>query len=73
MLRVGFSGTATYRLMPMIVQAARKHMPGLRLNVQGEMLTPEMEIALEEQRVDVAVLATADPVQPAEPEVPGEG
>ncbi|KAA0976088.1 LysR substrate-binding domain-containing protein [Paeniglutamicibacter gangotriensis] len=55
-LRVGFSGTATYRLMPMIVQAARVHMPGLRLNVQGEMLTPEMEIALEEQRVDVAVL-----------------
>ena len=55
-LRVGVSGTATYRLMPMIVQAARVHMPGLRLSVQGEMLTPEMEIALEEQRVDVAVL-----------------
>ncbi len=55
-LRVGFSGTATYRLMPTIVQAARRHMPGLRLNVQGEMLTPEMENALEEQRVDVAVL-----------------
>lgn len=55
-LRVGVSGTATYRLMPMIVQSARLHMPGLRLSVQGEMLTPEMEIALEEQRVDVAVL-----------------
>ncbi|MFJ6416354.1 LysR substrate-binding domain-containing protein [Paeniglutamicibacter sp. NPDC091659] len=55
-LRVGVSGTATYRLMPTIVQAARVHMPGLRLSVQGEMLTPEMEIALEEQRVDVAVL-----------------
>lgn len=55
-LRVGVSGTATYRLMPTIVQLARKHMPGLRLSVHGEMLTPEMEIALEEQRVDVAVL-----------------
>lgn len=55
-LRVAFSGTATYRLMPTIVQAARRNMPGLRLSVQGEMLTPEMEIALEEQRVDVAVL-----------------
>ncbi|MHA7175270.1 LysR substrate-binding domain-containing protein [Arthrobacter sp. Sr24] len=55
-LRIGVSGTATYRLMPVIVQAARIHMPGLRLSVHGEMLTPEMEIALEEQRVDVAVL-----------------
>ncbi|NVM97303.1 LysR family transcriptional regulator [Arthrobacter sp. SDTb3-6] len=55
-LRVGVSGTATYRLMPLIVQSARQYMPGLRLSVHGEMLTPEMEIALEEQRVDVAVL-----------------
>lgn len=55
-LRVGVSGTATYRLMPQIVQSARIHMPGLRLNVQGEMLTPQMEIALEEEKVDVAVL-----------------
>lgn len=55
-LRIGVSGTATYRLMPRIVQAARVDMPGLRLNVQGEMLTPQMEIALEEERLDVAIL-----------------
>ena len=55
-LRIGVSGTATYRLMPQIVQAARIHMPGLRLNVQGEMLTPQMEIALEDETVDIAVL-----------------
>ncbi|MBM6622317.1 LysR family transcriptional regulator [Micrococcaceae bacterium RIT802] len=55
-LRVGFTGTATYRLMPGIVAAARRDMPGLQLNVQGEMLTPEMEEALVEGRLDVAVL-----------------
>ncbi|WP_372698292.1 LysR substrate-binding domain-containing protein [Arthrobacter sp. JSM 101049] len=55
-LRVGFTGTATYRLMPGIVASARERMPGLQLNVQGEMLTPEMEEALVEGRLDVAVL-----------------
>jgi DNA-binding transcriptional LysR family regulator len=55
-LRVGFTGTATYRLMPVIVQAARRTLPGLRITVQGEMLTPQMETALEEGRLDAAVL-----------------
>ncbi|MGJ9403466.1 LysR substrate-binding domain-containing protein [Arthrobacter sp. KK5.5] len=55
-IRVGFAGSATYRLMPRIVEAARRGMPGLRLKVQGEMLTPQMEEALEEGRIDVAVL-----------------
>jgi len=55
-IRVGFTGTATYRLMPSIVQAARRSAPGLRITVQGEMLTPQMESALEEGRLDVAVL-----------------
>jgi DNA-binding transcriptional LysR family regulator len=55
-LRVGFTGTATYRLMPAVVQAARRALPGLRITVQGEMLTPQMEAALEEGRLDVAVL-----------------
>jgi DNA-binding transcriptional LysR family regulator len=55
-IRVGFTGTATYRLLPSIVQAARRTLPGLRITVQGEMLTPQMEAALEEGRLDVAVL-----------------
>jgi DNA-binding transcriptional LysR family regulator len=55
-IRVGFTGTATYRLMPGIVQAARRTLPGLRITVQGEMLTPQMEAALEEGLLDVAVL-----------------
>lgn len=55
-LRVGFTGTATYRLMPIIVQSASRSLPGLRLTVQGELLTQHMETALEEGRLDVAVL-----------------
>jgi DNA-binding transcriptional LysR family regulator len=55
-LRVGFTGTATYRLMPIIVQSASRSLPGLRITVQGEMLTPQMETDLEEGRLDVAVL-----------------
>lgn len=55
-LRVGFSGTATYQLMPEIVRLARDELPNVRLQISGEMLTPQMESALLENRLDVAVL-----------------
>ncbi|MBO1267998.1 LysR substrate-binding domain-containing protein [Arthrobacter cavernae] len=66
-IRAGFTGTATYRLMPLVVQAARRQLPGLRITVQGEMLTPQMETALEEGRLDVAVLRP--PVRSSEVEL----
>ncbi|MCG2622024.1 LysR substrate-binding domain-containing protein [Arthrobacter sp. I2-34] len=55
-LRVGFTGSATYRLMPQIVREAKEKVPGLLLNVQGEMLTPQLVAALEDHSLDVAVL-----------------
>lgn len=55
-LRVGFSGTATYRLMPEIVRLARQRIPNVRLQVIGEMLTPQMEEGLLENRLDAAVM-----------------
>lgn len=55
-LRVGFVGSATYRVVPAVVQLARREMPGVRLHVMGEMLTPDIEQALLENRLDVAVL-----------------
>ncbi|KAE8765492.1 LysR substrate-binding domain-containing protein [Georgenia thermotolerans] len=55
-LRVGFAGSATYRLMPSLVQVARAELPGVQLQVQGELLTPDMERALLDNRLDVAVL-----------------
>lgn len=55
-LRIGFSGTATYRLMPEIVRVARERFPLVRLQISGEMLTPQMEEALLENRLDAAIL-----------------
>lgn len=55
-VRVGFSGTATYQLMPEIVRLAKTELPNVRLQISGEMLTPQMESALLENRLDVAVL-----------------
>lgn len=63
-LRVGFSGTATYRLMPEIVRVARERFPLVRLQISGEMLTPQMEEALLENRLDAAILRP--PVQSAD-------
>ena len=66
-LRIGFSGTATYRLMPEIVRLAGKHLPLVRLQISGEMLTPAMEERLLENRLDAAVLRP--PVRSAELEL----
>ncbi|MCU4296173.1 LysR family transcriptional regulator [Brevibacterium permense] len=63
-LRVGFSGTATYRLMPEIVRLAQADMPNVRMQISGEMLTPQMESGLLENRLDVAILRP--PVQSPE-------
>ncbi|QCU79017.1 LysR family transcriptional regulator [Citricoccus sp. SGAir0253] len=63
-LRVGFVGSATYRVMPAVVQLARRELPGVRLHVMGEMLTPNIEQGLLENRLDVAVLRP--PVQSPE-------
>lgn len=63
-LRVGFSGTATYRLMPEILRLAQSELPNVRLQISGEMLTPQMETALLENRLDVAILRP--PVQSTE-------
>lgn len=63
-LRVGFSGTATYRLMPEILRLAQSELPNVRLQISGEMLTPQMETELLENRLDVAILRP--PVQSTE-------
>ncbi|MEB4616236.1 LysR substrate-binding domain-containing protein, partial [Leucobacter sp. M11] len=55
-LRVGFCGSVAYQRMPAIIARARRELPSVQLSLQGEMLTPEMVLALEEERLDVAVL-----------------
>jgi DNA-binding transcriptional LysR family regulator len=55
-LRVGFTGSATYGIMPRVVREAALAYPLLALTVGGEMLTPQLTTELLEQRIDVAVL-----------------
>ncbi|MFI7582719.1 LysR substrate-binding domain-containing protein [Kocuria sp. M1N1S27] len=55
-LRVGFSGSATYGVMPGVVRRAKETMPGLSLELHGEMLTPAMEKGLRGHTLDAALL-----------------
>lgn len=55
-LRLGCVGSAAYDLLPRVVAAAQAEMPGLRLQVQSEMLTPQIERSFTEHRLDVAFL-----------------
>lgn len=55
-LRVGFSGSATYGVMPKIVRHVKQALPGLSMTLQGEMLTPAMEAGLRDHTLDAAML-----------------
>jgi len=55
-LRLGFTGAATYGIMPRVVREASRAFEGLALAVSGEMLTPQLVAGLIEHRIDVAVL-----------------
>src|SRR5690625_7237861 len=63
-LRIGFAGTATYRLMPELVRVARERLPLVRLQIYRELLTPQMEARLLENRLDEPILRPR--VQPSE-------
>ncbi|MGW9403300.1 LysR substrate-binding domain-containing protein [Arthrobacter sp. NPDC055585] len=55
-LRVGFSGSATYGFMPQIARRVKEVMPGLALALHGEMLTPSMEAGLRDGSLNAALL-----------------
>lgn len=55
-LRVGFSGSSTYGVMPPIVRRVKQVLPGLTLALRGEMLTPAMEAGLRDGTLDAALL-----------------
>ncbi|MGC5584977.1 LysR family transcriptional regulator [Ornithinimicrobium sp. W1665] len=62
-LRLGVTGSATYGFLPALARAAATAMPDVSLQVRTEMLTPEQEQALLDDRLDVGVLRlpTASP------------
>ena len=55
-LRAGFCGAATYGLMPRAVRGLAARLPGVTLQVRGEVSGPTAEAALREGTLDFAVL-----------------
>ncbi len=55
-LRIGSTALATYRHVPALVRRLGEELPGLTLRFRTEMLTPALEAALTDHRIDLAVL-----------------
>ncbi|MFJ9174358.1 LysR substrate-binding domain-containing protein [Streptomyces sp. NPDC102360] len=55
-LRVGLTGSASYRQLPTLARLVKHEMPHVRMEVHTEMLTPAQELGLIERRLDVGVL-----------------
>ncbi|WP_405718158.1 LysR substrate-binding domain-containing protein [Streptomyces sp. NBC_01537] len=55
-LRVGLTGSASYRQLPALARLLKQEMPHVMMEVHTEMLTPAQEAALVERRLDVGVL-----------------
>jgi DNA-binding transcriptional LysR family regulator len=55
-LAVGFTGSATYELLPRLAAALRSELPGVELELHGEMLTPAQVEALLVGTLDVGLL-----------------
>ncbi|MFD7999537.1 LysR substrate-binding domain-containing protein [Streptomyces mirabilis] len=55
-LRIGLTGSASYRQLPALARLLEREMPQVMLEVHTEMLTPAQETGLVERRLDVGVL-----------------
>ena len=56
LLRVGATGLAAFRQLPQLARIAARETPGLVLRFRPDLLTPAQELALGEDRIDLAVL-----------------
>lgn len=55
-LAIGCVGSATYSLLPELVRALGESLPGIEVDVRGEMLAPAQIDALESGAIDLALL-----------------
>lgn len=55
-IAIGFTGSATYDLLPSLVRALRADLPGIELDIHGEMLTPDQVAALIDGSLDLGLL-----------------
>ncbi|MFJ4713862.1 LysR substrate-binding domain-containing protein [Streptomyces sp. NPDC088785] len=53
---VGFIGTATYDVLPRVARTVRARLPGITLDLRGELLTPHLVAGLSSGAYDLAVL-----------------
>ena len=56
LLRVGFTGTAAFDQLPPIARAMQSRLPGIALEVHGDLLTPAQLDGLRSGHLDLAVL-----------------
>ncbi|MBL3670388.1 LysR family transcriptional regulator [Streptomyces sp. M2CJ-2] len=56
---VGFIGTATYDVLPKVARTVRAKLPGITLDLRGEILTPRLVEGLLSGTFDLAVLRGA--------------
>lgn len=55
-LALGFTGSATYELLPTIARVLREELPNITLELFGEMLTPRSVTGLQDRSLDLAFL-----------------
>ncbi|MFI0816261.1 LysR substrate-binding domain-containing protein [Streptomyces sp. NPDC021098] len=55
-LRIGLTGSASYRQLPALARLVKRELPRVILEVHTDMLTPAQETALTERRLDIGVL-----------------
>ncbi|MBZ5739465.1 LysR family transcriptional regulator [Nocardioides mangrovi] len=53
---IGFIGTATYDVLPRVAREVRASVPGLDLELRGELLSPRLVDGLRDRTFDVALL-----------------
>jgi len=56
LLRVGSTGLAALRQLPMLARIAARELPELVLHFQPDLLTPAQELALRENQIDLGLL-----------------
>jgi DNA-binding transcriptional LysR family regulator len=56
LLRIGATGLAAFRQLPALARIAARETPGLVLRFSPDLLTPAQELALVQDRIDLAVL-----------------
>ncbi|MFF0160673.1 LysR family transcriptional regulator [Streptomyces sp. NPDC005263] len=62
---IGFVGTATYDILPRIARTVRAQLPGISLELRGELLNPELVDGLLGGTYDLALLRTGTPMDAA--------